>query len=126
MTADSTPARGTIALVTRPGEAGQRLTSALRDRGQGALWWPAFDLLAPAELEPLQTLLERLADFDLAVFVSAIHPNGAQAFDLADLPEVPASFRMPAVGGVEDHRSPSIPALLVQIWYEVFRSYASN
>ena len=61
MTKPGTPKRGTLALVTRPGEPGQRLSTALRDRGQRALWWPAFDLLAPAELEPLQALLQRLA-----------------------------------------------------------------
>ena len=63
--------RGTVALVTRPGEAGQRLTGALRERGQRALWWPAFDLLAPTRVEPLQAQLQRLAEFDLVVFVSA-------------------------------------------------------
>jgi len=96
LTAASTPARGTIALVTRPGEAGQRLASALRDRGQGALWWPAFDLLAPAELEPLQTLLQRLAEFDLAVFVSASAVRGLASLDGCGT--WPAATRIAAAG----------------------------
>jgi uroporphyrinogen-III synthase len=96
LTAASAPARGTIALVTRPGEAGQRLTSSLRDRGQGALWWPAFDLLAPAELEPLQALLQRLADFDLAVFVSAAAVRGLAALDGCG--PWPAATRIAAAG----------------------------
>jgi len=88
--------RGTIALVTRPGEAGQRLACALRDRGQSALWWPAFDLLAPAELEPLQALLRRLAEFDLAVFVSAAAVRGLAALDLCG--KWPVATRIAAVG----------------------------
>jgi uroporphyrinogen-III synthase len=82
LTAASAAGQGDLALVTRPGEAGQRLSSALRDRGQGALWWPAFDLLAPAELEPLQALLQRLAEFDLAVFVSPAAVRGLAGLDL--------------------------------------------
>jgi uroporphyrinogen-III synthase len=78
----ASPEHGDLALVTRPGEAGQRLSSALRDRGQDALWWPAFDLLAPAELEPLQALLRSLGQFDLAVFVSAAAVRGLAALDL--------------------------------------------
>jgi len=63
-------ARDTVVLVTRPASAGQRLTGELRARGQPALWWPAFDLLAPEHKEPLLATLQRLADFDLAIFVS--------------------------------------------------------
>ena len=42
----------------------------------------AFDLLAPAELEPLQALLQRLAEFELAVFVSPAAVRGLSALDL--------------------------------------------
>ena len=96
MTKPGTPKRGTLALVTRPGEPGQRLSTALRDRGQRALWWPAFDLLAPAELEPLQALLQRLAEFELAVFVSPAAVRGLSALDLCG--PWPAATRIAAVG----------------------------
>jgi len=84
LTKPGTPKRGTLALVTRPGEPGQRLSTALRDRGQRALWWPAFDLLAPAELEPLQALLQRLAEFELAVFVSPAAVRACRRWIFAD------------------------------------------
>jgi uroporphyrinogen III methyltransferase/synthase len=74
-------ARACLVLVTRPGPAGQRLSSELRARGQGALWWPAFDLLAPDDLEPLHELLQRLDRFDLVVFVSAAAVRGLAALD---------------------------------------------
>jgi uroporphyrinogen III methyltransferase/synthase len=73
--------RSGVVLVTRPGEAGQRLSCALRNRGQAALWWPAFELLAPEELEPLQALLRNLARFDLVVFASAAAVRGLAGLD---------------------------------------------
>jgi len=87
---------GSAVLVTRPGEAGQRLSGALRDRGQRALWWPAFDLLAPEELGPLQTLLAELAQFDLAVFVSPAAVRGLAALDLCG--NWPAATAIAAAG----------------------------
>jgi uroporphyrinogen-III synthase len=75
-------ASGAIALVTRPGEAGQRLSSALRDKGLDALWWPAFDLMAPEDLDPLRSLLQRLREFELAVFVSGGAVRGLAALEL--------------------------------------------
>jgi uroporphyrinogen-III synthase len=89
--------RGAIALVTRPGEAGQRLACALRDRGQSALWWPAFDLLAPADVEPLQTMLQQLAEFDLVVLVSPAAVRGLAALDVCG--KWPVTTRIAAVGG---------------------------
>ena len=88
--------RGAIALVTRPGEAGQRLAGALRDHGQSALWWPAFDLLAPADVEPLQAMLQQLAQFDLAVLVSPAAVRGLAALDLCGT--WPVATRIAAVG----------------------------
>jgi uroporphyrinogen-III synthase len=89
-------AQRSAVLVTRPGEAGQRLSGALRDRGQRALWWPAFDLLAPEDLEPLQTLLGELAQFDLAVFVSPAAVRGLAALDLCS--NWPAGTAIAAAG----------------------------
>lgn len=76
------PSSAAVAVVTRPGEKGQRLSAALRDGGLNALWWPAFDLMAPDDLEPLRTLLQRLGEFDLAVFVSAGAVRGLAALEL--------------------------------------------
>jgi uroporphyrinogen III methyltransferase/synthase len=88
--------RGTVALVTRPGEAGQRLSGALRQRDQRALWWPAFDLLAPAQLEPLQAQLQRLSEFDLVVFVSPAAVRGLAVLDICAT--WPAATRIAAAG----------------------------
>lgn len=90
------PVCAALVLVTRPGEAGQRLSAALRDRGQDALWWPAFDLMAPEDPEPLRTLWQRLAEFDLAIFVSPGAVRGLAALDLGG--RWPASTAIAAPG----------------------------
>jgi uroporphyrinogen-III synthase len=64
-----------LVIVTRPSTAGERLRQALQGAGFDALWWPAFELgPAPDEARVRATLL-RLAEFDLAIFVSptAVH-----------------------------------------------------
>jgi uroporphyrinogen III methyltransferase/synthase len=88
--------RGSVVLVTRPGEAGQRLTGALRGRSQRALWWPAFDLLPPTQVEPLQAQLQRLPEFDLVVFISAAAVRGLARLQVCT--KWPAATRIAAVG----------------------------
>lgn len=86
-----------VVLITRPGEAGQRLAARLHARGQPAVWWPAFDLLPPADPQRVQATLARLASFDLVVFVS---PMAVQALAgaLGNVPW-PRTARVAAVGG---------------------------
>jgi uroporphyrinogen-III synthase len=87
---------GAAAVVTRPGEAGQRLSAALRDQGQAALWWPAFDLLAPLDADALQSFAQRLAEFDLAVFVSPVSVRAWAKLDPGSL--WPAATAIAGVG----------------------------
>ncbi|HUN94032.1 MAG TPA: uroporphyrinogen-III synthase [Burkholderiaceae bacterium] len=76
-------------VVTRPGPEGQELVAALRHAGEDAVCWPAFDLQPrPAGDVALQDLAARLADFDLAVFVSPAAARAA-ASSLARLRAVP-------------------------------------
>lgn len=60
-----------VVIVTRPGGAGQRLTERVTERGHLAAWWPAFDIGSAPDIEAARTALARLADYDLALFVSA-------------------------------------------------------
>jgi uroporphyrinogen-III synthase len=83
-------------LVTRPGDAGQRLSAALRDRGQDALWWPAFDLLAPEDAGALQQVTATLPEFDLAIFVSPAAVRGWAQLELSR--SWPSSTAIAAVG----------------------------
>jgi len=68
-----------LVLVTRPESSGMELAARLQDLGCAAIWWPAFDLLAPEDPGALEAVLARLESFDLAVFVSpaAVRACGA-------------------------------------------------
>jgi uroporphyrinogen-III synthase len=91
------PARwGAAVVVTRPGEPGQRLSAGLRDHGLAALWWPAFDLLPPLDAGALQSMAQRLAEFDLVVFVSPASVRGWA--DLDRCAQWPAATAIAGVG----------------------------
>ncbi len=58
-------------IVTRPDAAGRALADALAARGLDALWLPAFEIGPAPNEQAARAALARLADFDLAIFVSA-------------------------------------------------------
>ena len=82
-------------VVTRPSNAGERLQRRLRDQGWDALWWPAFVLGAPPDEAHARATLARLADFDLAVFVS---PAAVAATAALCQQPWPSTTRVGAVG----------------------------
>lgn len=67
-----------LVIVTRPASAGQRLSERLLERGHRAWWWPVFDIGAAPDAQRARTTLARLADYDLAIFVSANAVRAAQ------------------------------------------------
>jgi len=66
-------------LVTRPGPAGLHLTQQLRARDRSAHWWPAFDILPPADPARLQAVAQAIDAYDLVVFVSPLAVQGFAA-----------------------------------------------
>lgn len=60
-----------VVIVTRPADAGERLRDQLIARGHRAVRWPAFDIAAAPDIAIARAVLARLADYDLAIFVSA-------------------------------------------------------
>jgi uroporphyrinogen-III synthase len=82
-------------LVTRPGPAGRSLAEALQARGAESLWLPAFELGPAPDPAAVTATLRRLAEFDLAVFVSPAAVRGAAA---ALPPRWPATTRAAVVG----------------------------
>lgn len=82
-------------IVTRPARPGQRLADRLQQRGCDAVWWPAFDIEPAVDVVDVRARLRRLAEYDLALFVSA-HAVQATA-QLIDA-EWPASTIVGAVG----------------------------
>lgn len=83
-------------VVTRPAQAGRELTAALGARGADALWLPAFDFGPPPDAGEAERVLARLAQFDLALFVS---PAAVRATALAlGARRWPAATAIAAVG----------------------------
>ena len=68
-----------VVIVTRPASNGRRLFERVVERGYRALWWPAFDIGAAPDAEGARKTLEQLADYQLAIFVSANAVYGARA-----------------------------------------------
>jgi uroporphyrinogen-III synthase len=72
-------ARGPLAgkgiVVTRPAHQSERLTAALAAAGARAIEFPTIDILPPIDPQALDALIDRLDQFDLAVFIS---PNSAR------------------------------------------------
>lgn len=93
-------------LVTRPGAAGRALADDLQRLGQPALWLPAFEFGAAPDEAHARALLARLADFDLAIFVS---PQSVRA-TAALLPgRWPAGTAIAAVGAGTRSAVASLP-----------------
>jgi len=82
-------------IVTRPAAPGRRLAAALRRRGGEVAWWPAFDIAPPVNEAAVRRALDRLADYDLALFVS---PNAVHATAERLSADWPASTVIGAVG----------------------------
>jgi uroporphyrinogen-III synthase len=59
-----------LAIVTRPGEAGERLVERISHQGGEAIWWPAFQIGSAPEESAAGAALGELAGYDLAIFVS--------------------------------------------------------
>ena len=86
---------GAPVIVTRPAAPGQRLAAALRHLGCYVAWWPAFDILPPADEMAVRRALDRLAGYDLAIFVS---PNAVHSTAERLTGEWPAGTVIGAVG----------------------------
>lgn len=82
-------------IVTRPDAGGRSLAEALAARGFEALWLPAFEIGPAPDEAAARAALERIADFDLAIFVS---PAAARATAALLAGSWPARTAIGAVG----------------------------
>ena len=87
---------GISVLVTRPAHQADRLCQLIEAAGGRAVRFPVIDIEPPADPQALRTLLEDIAGYDLAIFVSA----NAVEFALAALGKqgLPSSLQRAAVG----------------------------
>ena len=64
------PLTGRRVLVTRPSGQAEGLAKRIREAGGEPVCVPTIDILPPADRAPFHALADRLADFDLAIFIS--------------------------------------------------------
>jgi uroporphyrinogen-III synthase len=93
-------------IVTRPGGPGQRLNDALNRRGRDVVWCPAFDIGPPVDEELVRRTLDRLAEYDLALFVS---PNAVHATAERLREPWPAGTVIGAVGAATREATAALP-----------------
>jgi uroporphyrinogen-III synthase len=77
---DAQPLAGRGIVLTRPRRAAEAVSQRIAQAGGNAIIFPALAIAALAETAELVALIDRLQDFDLAVFVSANaveHGHGA-------------------------------------------------
>jgi uroporphyrinogen-III synthase len=92
------PLAGRGIVVTRPARQAQALARAIEDAGGRALLFPAIEIRDVADMAPFLGVVERLEDYDLAIFIS---PNAVErAMKLIGARRrLPAGLRVAAVGG---------------------------
>lgn len=64
------PLQGVGVLVTRPLDQAHQLAQLIAGAGGEAILFPALEILDAADLRPLHALIERLDEFDVAIFIS--------------------------------------------------------
>ncbi len=88
---------GRTILVTRPEQQARALSDLIRDAGGIPVVFPALAILDVPDQGPLRSLVRRLADFDLAIFIS---PNAVmKAMSLiAGQGGLPPALRVATIG----------------------------
>jgi uroporphyrinogen-III synthase len=91
------PLAGRGIVITRPAHQAGSLAARVAAVGGRAILFPVVEITDPADLTPLNALVDRLHEFDLAVFIS---PNAvSKAMDLISVRRaLPARLRFAAVG----------------------------
>lgn len=91
------PLQGVGVLVTRPAHQAESLCELIRQQGGTAIRFPVLEIRPPAEPQRLKQFIDRLEEFDWAVFISA----NAVSRTLASMPgnrDWPKSVRIAVIG----------------------------
>lgn len=91
------PLEGLGILVTRPAQLSSGLAGRIAAEGGKALLFPTLEIAEIADKAPLYAIIERLEQFDLAVFISPNAVEKGMALIRARR-ELPAKLKIAAVG----------------------------
>jgi uroporphyrinogen-III synthase len=84
-------------LVTRPAQQAQHLCELIEAHGGQAVLFPVLEIVEPSDPDALRAIINRLDDFDIAIFISANAVNQALSLILALRP-LPLHLRLATVG----------------------------
>ncbi|MEK6662732.1 MAG: uroporphyrinogen-III synthase [Pseudomonadota bacterium] len=91
------PLAGLGILVTRPAHQSEHLANLIRQAGGNPILFPALEIVDIPDLQPLNALIDRLDQFDLAIFISPNAVNKAMNLIRARR-KLPASLQIAAIG----------------------------
>lgn len=74
---DAQPLAGLGIVITRPAHQAEHLAQLIRAAGGDPILFPALEIADLADLQPLQRIIDRLDEFDLAIFISPNAVNKA-------------------------------------------------
>lgn len=93
----STPLANRAIVITRPAGESQRLQALIREAGGVPLLYPAIEILDAPDPRALDAVIERLDDFDLAIFISPSAVEKAMT-RISARRALPAKLRSAAIG----------------------------
>lgn len=92
------PLAGKGVVVTRPAHQARALATAIQAAGGQPILFPAIEIRELDNLGPFQRVVDRLDEFDLAIFISPNAAERAIGLILARRP-LPRGLKLAAVGG---------------------------
>ena len=84
-------------VVTRPAHQAHHLAELIRQQGGKSILFPVLEILDASDLGPLYALIDRLEEFDLAIFISPNAVNKAMNL-IKSRRELPAHLKIAAIG----------------------------
>lgn len=92
------PLAGVGVLVTRPRDQAEPLCRLIEQAGGTAIRFPALEIAPPQDVEALDRLIDRLDEFDIAIFISPNAVNRAMNRVRARRGSLPARLTVACVG----------------------------
>ena len=94
---ESSALAGRGIVVTRPAHQAQALADLIRSAGGSVLLFPVIEIADVVDEQPVRAVLDRIDQFDLAIFVS---PNAVdRGMKLVGARALPPGLRIAAIGG---------------------------
>jgi uroporphyrinogen-III synthase len=95
--ANARPLNGRGIVITRPAGQTLQLTRLIHAAGGNPVLFPVLEIIDVSDLQPLQALIDRLEEFDMAIFISPSAVNKAMNLITARR-SLPDSLRIAAIG----------------------------